>query len=71
MYATLVCRCNIMNNKYFSVVNDYTRLSAEKVLDPGQYLNILLLVIIPMAIFIIIVPVTVVKLDIRDYEAIE
>lgn len=33
--ATLVCRCNVMNNKYFSVVNDYTRLSAHKNIDEG------------------------------------
>lgn len=28
--ATLVCRCNVMSNKYFSVVNDYTRLNADR-----------------------------------------
>jgi hypothetical protein len=69
--ATLVCRCNMMSNKYFSVVNDYTRISGEKPRNEGNYLDILLLVIIPMSLFLLIVPILVVKLDQYDYEALE
>jgi hypothetical protein len=60
-----------MNNKYFSVVNDYTRLNTDGQEKPGQYLNILLLVIIPMAVFIVFIPLIVVQLDKQDYKTLE
>ena len=60
-----------MNNKYYSVVNDYTRLNTDGQEKPGQYLNILLLVIIPMAVFIVFIPLIVVQLDKQDYKTLE